>query len=174
MINFSLYSAYIYMVSIVSLTNYLVLFPINDWLTCGAFAYPISFLITELTNRFYGAKAARKVVYVGFLLGAALSAWLATPRIALGSATAFLVGQMLDIFIFSRFRQAAWWYAPLCASALATTIDSTIFWTLAFWGENLPIVTWAAGDLCVKLTLDLFMLMPFRWMIRNRMQQQHS
>ncbi len=163
---FSFYAAFFYMIGIVSLTNYLVLFPINDWLTCGAFAYPISYLITELTNRFYGSKSARQVVYVGFLFGALLSAWLATPKIAIGSATAFLVGQLLDIFIFSRFRQSSWWYAPLCASVFATTIDSTIFWTLAFWGENLPIMTWAIGDLGVKLALDLLMLMPFRLMIR--------
>lgn len=173
MISFSLYSAFIYMVSIVSLTNYLVLFPVNDWLTCGAFAYPVSFLITELTNRFYGPKSARQVVYVGFIFGALLSAWLATPRIAIGSASAFLVGQMLDIFIFSRLRQAAWWYAPLCASILATTVDSTIFWTLAFWGEDLPFVTWALGDLGVKLALDFCMLMPFRFIIRRRFQPQH-
>lgn len=174
MISFNFYSAFIYMIGIVSLTNYLVLFPINDWLTCGAFAYPISFLITELTNRFYGSKRARQVVYVGFIFGAILSAWLATPKIAIGSATAFLVGQMLDIFIFSRLRQASWWYAPLCASVIATSIDSTIFWTLAFWGENLPIITWATGDLCVKLTLDLVMLMPFRLLIGRRLQQQHQ
>ena len=79
MLDFTLYSAFAYMVCVVALTNYLVLFPINDWLTCGAFAYPFSFLITELTNRFYGSKCARQVVYVGFILGALFSAWLATP-----------------------------------------------------------------------------------------------
>lgn len=160
--------AYFAMMVLVALSNYLVQFPISDWLTWGAIPYPITFLVTELTNRFYGPKKARKVVYVGFALAVFLSVWLATPRIAMASGLAFLCSQLLDIYVFTRIRQTVWWYAPLFASGLASIVDTAIFWNVAFYGENLPYFTWALGDLTVKFVMDLSLLSPFRLFIRSK------
>jgi queuosine precursor transporter len=160
-------TAFLAMMIIVASSNYLVQFPINDWLTFGAFPYPISFLVTELTNRFYGPKIARKVVYVGFILGVILSACFAPLKIASASAGAFLISQLLDIYVFNEFRQAKWWYAPFFASVSASLIDTLIFWNVAFWGEPVPLMTWAAGDFGVKFIIDLLMLTPFRFAINK-------
>lgn len=159
--------AYLAMMAIVLSCNYLVQFPINDWLTYGSFAYPLSFLVTELTNCFHGPKTARKVVYVGFVLAVVLSIWIATPKIAIASGLAFLVSQLLDISIFNKVRRTSWWYAPLFASVSASFIDTVIFWNLAFWGESLPYLTWAMGDFSMKLLFDLILLLPFRIAIRK-------
>ncbi|MGZ6298403.1 MAG: VUT family protein [Parachlamydiaceae bacterium] len=120
-----------------------------------------------MTNRFHGPKKARQVVYFGFIFGAILSIFLATPKIAFGSLTAFLIAQMLDIFIFSKLRKNTWWVAPLFASVLASFVDTSLFWTLAFWGEDLPVFTWAMGDFLVKLAVDFVLLVPFRLIIQN-------
>lgn len=157
--------AYIAMMAIITASNYLVQFPINDWLTWGALPYPMSFLVTELSNRFYGPKAARKVVYVGFFLGVLFSFSLAIPKIALASGSAFLVAQLLDIAVFNKLRQRVWWYAPFLASLIASFVDTVIFWSIAFWGEPVPVVSWAFGDFCVKLTMDVIMLIPFRFIL---------
>jgi uncharacterized PurR-regulated membrane protein YhhQ (DUF165 family) len=159
---FHLSSAYFAMIVIVTASNYLVLFPINDWLTWGSFSYPIAFFVTELTNRTFGPKKARQVVYVGFALAVFLSIWLATPKIALASGSAFLCSQMLDIYVFNRLRRSTWWIAPFSASVTASFIDAAIFWNMAFYGEQLPVLTWAIGDTSVKLLLDVIMLTPFR------------
>ena len=150
------------MMAIVTASNFLVQFPINDWLTWGALTYPASFLVTDLTTRLQGPGRARAVVVVGFALAVALSVWLASPRIALASGTAFLVGQLLDIAVFQRLRAGSWWRAPLVSSSLGSLLDTLIFFTLAFAGTGLPWPTWAAGDLAVKLALALLFLAPFR------------
>jgi len=160
--------SFLSMVFVVTISNYLVQFPINDWLTWGSFLYPVSFLVTELTNLFFGPKTARKVVYVGFFVGVLLSTYFATPNIALASGFAFLVSQLLDIFIFTRIRQSSWWYAPLVASTIASMIDASIYWSIAFWGEGVPLWTWAAGDTAVKLLLDIVLLAPFRMIITRQ------
>ena len=159
-------AAFFAMIAIVSASNYLVQFPINDWLTWGALTYPICFFITEVTNRFHGAKVARRVVYAGFAIAVIFSVWLSTPRIAFASGTAFLMSQLLDISVFNRFRQASWWSAPLFASLSASAVDAGLFWNLAFWGEPVPFFTWAVGDFFVKCVLDIAMLSPFRMAIR--------
>lgn len=168
--NFTLYTvnrAFVAMIAIVLASNYLVMFPINDWLTWGAFTYPISYLVTEVTNRLAGPKMARRIVYAGFCLGVLLSAWLATPKIALASGLAFLFSQLLDIYVFNTLRRGPWWYAPFIASLLASAIDTAIFWNVAFFGESVPLLTWAIGDFAVKLAIDLAMLTPFRLMTRR-------
>lgn len=164
----SLSNAYIAMIAIVALSNFLVQFPINDWLTWGAFPYPVSFLITELTNRFYGARRARQVVFAGFIMAAFFSIWLAPFMIVAASLSAFLLSQLLDIAVFNRLRRAAWWQAPFFASLLASLIDTAIFWSIAFYGEPVPLLTWALGDFLVKLSVDLAMLTPFRMMLNRR------
>jgi len=163
----SIQMAYLAMIATVASFNYLVLFPINDWLTWGAFPYPVAFLITELTNKFHGVEKARRVVFVGFLAAAILSIWLATPKIAFASASAFLVAQLLDVSIFNRLRHQPWWCGIFLASTLASIVDTVIFWSLAFYGEQVPIVTWALGDFGVKFGLDILMLVPFRLAIRR-------
>jgi len=150
------------MAAIVTASNFLVQYPINDWLTYGALTYPMAFLVTDLTNRSLGPTAARRVIYVGFAVAVALSLTLATPRIALASGSAFLVAQLLDVFVFNRLRRRAWWQAPLVSSVFGSIVDTAIFFSLAFAGTAVPWVSLAVGDLGVKLGLALFMLIPFR------------
>jgi len=150
------------MTVIVTGSNIAVQYPINDWLTWGALTYPVSFLVTDLTNRALGPRAARQVVYVGFAVAVILSIFLATWRIALASGTAFLLAQLLDIAIFDRLRRAAWWQAPFVSSTLASALDTALFFTLAFAGTGLPWMTWGLGDYAAKLFMALALLLPFR------------
>ncbi|NQV79697.1 MAG: VUT family protein, partial [Alphaproteobacteria bacterium] len=129
------------MVAIVVASNFLVQFPINDFLTWGAFTFPIAFLVTDLTNRRFGPGRARRVVYVGFLIGVALSIILAGPRIGIASGIAFLAGQLLDIAVFDRLRRMTWWRAPLASSITASAVDTGIFFSLAFARTGVPWVT---------------------------------
>jgi uncharacterized PurR-regulated membrane protein YhhQ (DUF165 family) len=166
-LDLNIISIFLAMIVIVSSSNYMVQFPINNWLTWGALIYPISFFITELTNRFYGPQIARRVVYAGFTCAVALSIWLATPRIAFASGTAFLLSQLLDIAVFNRLRQSSWWLAPLVSSVYASALDTLLFWSLAFWGDQVPFLSLAVGDFLVKCVLDVVMLTPFRIVIRK-------
>lgn len=155
------------MALVVAASNYLVQFPINDWLTWGAFSYPFAFLVTDLTNRAFGARRARLVVAVGFLVAIVLSLALAPWRIAVASGGAFLLGQLLDVQVFDRLRRASWWLAPLISSGLASVIDTFVFFGGAFAGEGLPWVTWALGDLGVKLAMAFLLLVPFRLLMAS-------
>ena len=150
------------MVAVVAASNVAVQFPINAWLTWGAFTYPFAFLVTDLTNRRLGPGRARTVVYVGFALAVVLSSLLATPRIALASGTAFVTAQLLDILVFNRLRRLSWWQAPLISSAIASLWDTAVFFGLAFAGTGLPWITWGVGDLGAKAALALVLLLPFR------------
>lgn len=152
------------MVVVVVASNVLVQYPINDWLTYGAFTYPIAFLVTDVTNRYLGARRARQVVLVGFALAVLASIWLATPRIAIASGTAFLCAQLLDVSIFDRLRHQSWWHAPLASSILGSVVDTVLFFSIAFVGTEVPWVTLAAGDLMVKLGVALTLLIPYRLM----------
>lgn len=150
------------MAVIVAASNFLVQFPINDWITWGAFTYPVSFLVTDLTNRALGPVMARRVVYVGFVVGVTLSVFGATPRIAAASGSAFLVAQLIDIRIFDRLRRFNWWCPPLVSTSIASAIDTALFFALAFAFTAVPWVTLAVGDYVVKLVVALLMLLPFR------------
>ena len=150
------------MVAVVAGSNVAVQYPINDWLTWGAFTYPFAFLVTDLTNRRLGPERARTVAYVGFALAVALSALLATPRIALASGSAFVTAQLLDIAVFDRLRRLPWWQAPLISSGIASLWDTAVFFGLAFAGTGLPWVTWAVGDLGAKAAMAMALLLPFR------------
>jgi hypothetical protein len=150
------------MVVIVAASNWLVQFPINDWLTWGAFTYPFSFLVTDLSNRRFGPAATRRVIYAGFVVGVVLSAALADWRIAAASGSAFLVAQLLDVTVFNWLRQQSWWRAPFISSILSSVIDTGMFFGIAFIGTGLPWFTWAIGDLAVKLCFALVCLAPYR------------
>ena len=150
------------MIVVVTGANVAVQYPINDWLTWGALTYPVSFLVTDLTNRALGPAVARRVVLVGFAIAVAMSIVAAGWRIALASGSAFLVAQLLDIHIFDRLRRGTWWRAPLVSSSLASALDTVLFFTLAFAGTGLPWVTWGIGDYGVKLLMALGLLLPFR------------
>lgn len=153
------------MVVVVAGSNVAVQYPLNDWLTWGAFTYPVAFLVTDLTNRRLGPKMAREVASVGFALAVVLSMVLATPRIALASGSAFLTAQLLDIAVFDRLRRLPWWQAPLASSAIASIWDTAVFFSLAFAGTGLPWITWAIGDLGAKAAMAVLLLLPFRaWM----------
>jgi len=150
------------MVAVVAGANVAVQYPINEWLTWGAFTYPFAFLVTDLTNRRLGPARARQVAYVGFALAVLLSIVVATPRIALASGSAFVTAQLLDIAVFDRLRRLPWWQAPLLSSGVASVWDTAVFFSLAFAGTGLPWITWAIGDLGAKAAMALLLLLPFR------------
>ena len=155
-------------------SNYLVQFPINYYglneiLTYGAFSYPIAFLITDLANRSYGKRVARKIVYFGFVLGIGFTVLFSTDfadlisiRIAIGSGIAFLTAQLLDVQIFDRLRKKEWFVAPLTSSMIGSTIDTFLFFSISFYATGIPWVTLSLGDLAVKILVALVMLIPFR------------
>ena len=162
---------------VIIISNYLVQFPINkfnlqDILTYGAFSYPITFLITDLANRRFGKQEARKLVYIGFTTGILLTIFVSTNfqdiisiRIALGSGTAFLVAQLIDIEIFQRLRKDKWFVAPITSSTIGSIIDTFLFFSIAFLGTGISWITLAFGDLLVKFLMALLMLIPFRLLI---------
>ncbi len=149
------------MAAVITASNILVGYPINDWLTWGHFSFPISFLISDLINRRLGASRARSVAYVGFAVAVVLSFWLASPRIALASGSAFIIGQLTNIGVFDRLRHRNWWHAPLISSSIASTVDTVIFYSIAFAGTGLPWVTWSLGDYAVKLVSALALILPY-------------
>ena len=150
------------MALVIALSNVLVQHPINDWLTWGAFSYPLVFLVSDLTNRALGPQAARRVAWVGFGVAVALSLALAPWRIAVASGTAFIVSQILDIAAFNRWRRQSWWMAPLIGSLLASAIDTAVFFFLAFAGTAMDWTLLAAGDLAVKAAMAALLLAPYR------------
>jgi uncharacterized PurR-regulated membrane protein YhhQ (DUF165 family) len=153
------------MAAVVLASNLLVQFPINDWLTWGAFSYPVAFLVSDLVNRRFGPGPARRVAWAGFAVAVAASLWLAPARIALASGSAFIASQLLDIRVFDRLRRGRWWRAPLVATVAAAVLDTAVFWSIAFAGDGGPWITWALGDLAVKLGVGVSMLLPFRLLI---------
>ncbi len=191
---------------IVVTSNILVQYPIGQWLTWGAFSYPLAFLVSDLVNRFQGAALARRVVYVGLIVGLICSfigtkimgefGPIVTLRVALGSATAFLFGQLLDITVFDRLRRAAWWRAPFISTFFGSTLDTAIFFTIAFsaglvwlepsndvswaaeqipllgFGPNVPLwVSLGAADFSVKVLVDICALLPFRLFLAKYAQK---
>jgi hypothetical protein len=154
------------MVVTVVASNILVQYPftpfgLGDLLTWGAFTYPFAFLVTDLTNRWFGPEKTRRVVYVGFAIAVLLSVWLSEPRIALASGTAFLCAQLLDVTLFNRLRVGSWWRAPLVSSSVGSAVDTIIFFSIAFAGSGLPWTTWALGDFSVKMLVALASLLPY-------------
>ena len=150
------------MAMVVVLSNFAVQFPINDWLTWGAFTYPVVFLVTDLTNRALGPAAARRVAWFGFAVAVLASLAVAPWRIAVASGCAFILAQWLDIAAFNRLRQASWWQAPLIGSVLASVIDTAVFFFLAFYGSDMNWLMLAAGDIGVKWAMALLLLAPYR------------
>lgn len=186
------------MTTVVVASNILVQFPLSgqlagiqlgDLLTYGAFTYPVAFLVTDLTNRQFGPSTARKVVFVGFLVGVTISLVTSQPRIAIASGSAYLVGQLLDITVFNRLRQKSWWKAPLAGSLFGSVLDTVIFFSLSFapffgfigpnddfavsWAPMLGAfspdiprwISWAMGDFTVKMLVGMVMLLPYGAMI---------
>lgn len=151
--------------AVVAAANYAVLRPINDWLTWGHFVFPIAFLVTDSINRIFGPTVARRVVIGGFLAAVLCSYWVATPRIAVASGIAFLVGQLLDVAVFDRLRRTGWWQAPAISSATASVVDTALFYSLAFSGSSLPWAQWATTDLMVKLLMIVPLLGPFALLV---------
>ncbi|MDC2985618.1 queuosine precursor transporter [Candidatus Pelagibacter sp.] len=165
--------------AVVLASNYLVQFPIKYYgleeiLTYGAFSYPIAFLITDLANRSFGKIVARKIVYIGFAIGISFTLLFSTNftdlisiRIAIGSGTAFLVAQLLDVQIFDKLRKKEWFVAPLTSSLIGSTIDTFIFFSISFYGTGIPWITLSLGDLSVKIFVALMMLIPFRLLLKT-------
>ena len=162
---------------VVLASNYLVQFPIKyngleEILTYGAFSYPIAFLITDLANRSFGKMVARKIVYIGFTIGILFTLIFSTNftdlisiRIAIGSGTAFIIAQLLDVQIFDQLRQKKWFVAPLTSSLIGSTVDTFLFFSISFYGTGIPWITLSFGDLAVKFFVALIMLIPFRLLL---------
>ncbi len=162
---------------VVLASNYLVQFPINyygleELLTYGAFSYPIAFLITDLANRSFGKIVARKIVYIGFTIGILFTLVFSTNftdlisiRIAIGSGTAFIIAQLLDVQIFDHLRKRKWYIAPLTSSLIGSTVDTFLFFSISFYGTGIPWITLSLGDLTVKIFVALVMLIPFRLLL---------
>ena len=162
---------------VVLASNYLVQFPIKYYgleqlLTYGAFSYPIAFLITDLANRSYGKIVARKIVYFGFVIGICFTLFFSTNfedlisvRIAIGSGSAFLVAQLLDVQVFDKLRKKQWFIAPLTSSLIGSTVDTFLFFSISFYATDVPWVTLSLGDLAVKIFVALVMLIPFRLLL---------
>ena len=177
--NKTVLSLSIMMGSIVLASNYLVQFPIqyhglSEILTYGAFTYPIAFLITDLANRSYGKEIAKKIVYLGFLIGVSFTLFFSTNfsdlisiRIAIGSGTAFIVSQRIDVYVFDKLRNKYWFIPPLASSINGSVIDTFLFFSIAFYSTGIPWFTLAIGDLAVKLLVALLMLIPFRMLLRT-------
>jgi len=158
-------------------SNYLVQFPVKYFglekiLTYGAFSYPVAFLITDLANRTYGKLLARKIVYIGFIIGISFTLIFSTNfsdmislRIAVGSGTAFIVAQLLDVQIFDKLRKKKWFIAPLTSSCIGSIVDTLLFFFISFYGTEVPWITLSLGDLAVKILVALLMLIPFRLLI---------
>jgi uncharacterized PurR-regulated membrane protein YhhQ (DUF165 family) len=196
------------MVAVVAASNFLVQFPVDltigavhigDILTWGAFTYPVAFLVTDLSNRAFGPQKTRLVVVAGFCVAVVLSIWLATPRIAIASGSAFLVAQLLDVSIFHRLRNGPWWHAPMFSSLFSSALDTAIFFSLAMapafagidtyfgledsslafpaplLGVGPEVELWqslALGDFLVKLIMAVLMLAPYktiRYMVQRKM-----
>ena len=150
------------MTLVIVLSNVLVQYPINAWLTWGAFSYPLVFLVADLTNRALGPAAARRVAWIGFGVAVAVSLLLAPWRIALASGVAFILSQVLDILVFNRWRRQSWWKAPLFGSLVASVIDTAVFFFLAFAGTGMDWMSLTAGDLAVKALMAVLLLAPYR------------
>ena len=173
------YKLSILMGAVVVASNYLVQFPIKHFglseiLTYGAFSYPITFLITDLANRAYGKFVARKVVFIGFIIGILLTLLVSTNfediisiRIAIGSGVAFFVAQNLDVQVFDKLRKKIWYIAPLISSLLGSITDTFLFFSISFYSTGIPWVTLALGDLVIKLLISIAMLIPFRILINR-------
>ena len=160
-------------------SNYLAQFPVNYYgldeiLTYGAFSYPIAFLITDLANRSFGKYIARKIVYLGFIIGVGFTIFFSTDfanfisiRIAVGSGTAFFIAQLIDVQIFDKFRKKKWFIAPLTSSIIGSSIDTFLFFSISFYGTDVPWITLSLGDLVVKIIVALIMLIPFRILLKT-------
>ena len=167
------------MALVVAVSNYLVQFPVKylnlqNLLTYGAFSYPVAFLITDMSNRKYGKNVAKKIVYLGFILGLFLTLYFSTNyqnlisiRIAAGSGIAFLVAQLIDVNIFDKLRNKIWFAAPLISSLIGSSIDTFLFFSISFYGTGVPWITLSLGDLTVKILVALLMLIPFRLLMRS-------
>ena len=167
----------ILMGAVILCSNYLVQFPIRYYgleeiLTYGAFSYPVAFLITDLANRSHGKEVAKKIVYIGFGIGISFTllfstnfADLISVWIAIGSGTAFLVAQLLDVQIFDKLRKKKWFVAPITSSIFGSTIDTFLFFSISFYATGIPWVTLSLGDLAVKIFVALIMLIPFRLLL---------
>jgi uncharacterized PurR-regulated membrane protein YhhQ (DUF165 family) len=186
------------MIAVVAASNYLVQFPVEfviaganlaDVLTWGAFTYPAAFLVTDLTNSHFGPRRARQVAVFGFVVAVVLSIWLASPRIAIASGSAFLLAQLIDVQVFHRLRRHQWWVPPAVSGLIATVLDTLVFFSLAFapafgfldtafgaednslgfptallWiGPEVPLfLSLALGDFIVKLAVGIVFLIPYR------------
>ena len=160
-------------------SNYLVQFPVNHYglneiLTYGAFSYPVAFLITDLANRSFGKYIARKIVYLGFIIGVGFTIFFSTDfanfisiRIAIGSGTAFFIAQLIDVQIFDKLRKKKWFIAPLTSSIIGSSIDTFLFFSISFYGTDVPWITLSLGDLAVKIIVALIMLIPFRILLKT-------
>ena len=159
------YTAIVLMTSVITISNILVSIPINDWLTWGAFSFPLVYLVIDLSNRSLGPSRARHVAWISLPISILISWYFADWRIAIASGTAFIAGQMLDISFFNYLRQQSWWKAPWIGSMLGSIIDTILFFSIAFAGTDLNWVQLALGDISIKWLMASILLIPYRMMM---------
>ena len=167
------------MAIMVAISNFLVQFPFNffsmgEILTYGAFSYPITFLITDLSNRSFGKQVAKKIVYLGFIVGVLLTLFLSTNftdiisiRIAVGSGSAFIIAQLIDVQVFDKLRRRIWFIAPFVSSFVGSFIDTMIFFFIAFYNTDVSWISLAVGDFSIKILMSVIMLIPFRLLLNK-------
>ena len=161
------------MAFVVYISNILVQTPIGpldayfggQYFNYAQFTFPIAFLITDIVNRTLGSHRAYVVIAAGFAVGGLMSILGGDVRIGLASMSAFAIGQVLDVTIFNRLRKTAWWLGPLVSSLIASLIDTWIFYTGAFAGQDWPWQVQAWIDYGVKVLVALVALLPFRLIV---------
>jgi len=175
------------MMLIVLASNYLVQFPfayfkLDNILTWGAFTYPMAFVVSDIANRIYGFSFTKKIIFIGFVWGVIISYLFSLSpidligvRIVIGSGIAFLVAQTLDAKIFDKLRNSKKWFVPpFVSSFFSSLVDTILFFSIAFYGTEIPWVTLGMGDFAVKLLLAILMLIPFKLIVASLLSVKRS
>lgn len=170
--NFFIYS--FVFASIIVISNYTVQFQINEWLTYGAIAYPISYLFSDILSEKFDKKDTLKVVQLGALMAIVPTLFIADGRIALGSIMAFFLIQQLDVHIFHAIKKrfkSLWWLRNNGSTLISQFFDSLVFWSVAFYG-TMPTIALAKlliGDYAFKVVAALLDT-PFFYAFAIKMQ----
>ena len=162
---------------IIALSNWLVQFPQNILgikFTWAMFIFPLIVVVTDLTVRLSNQYNARLITGIAYIPAIIISSVLADWRIGVASGTAYLLGQMMDIFVFQRIREkfSAWYAAPLIATLVSNIIDTYIFFAVAFTGSSNPFMAqhWfsiATTDLFFKSIVSYIVILPFYGVVLN-------
>ncbi|MGI9318467.1 MAG: queuosine precursor transporter [bacterium] len=171
-------------VAIIALANYTVQFTdsfLGYTFTWAMFIFPVVILASDLTVRLSDQFNARLIVGLAYFPAILISAWLADWRIGVASGTAYLVGQLIDIWIFQgvRERAKAWWAAPMISTFFANIIDTYVFYSAAFYrsADTFMASNWvevATVDLGFKIVVSILLFLPLYGVVLNLVQKRVS